>query len=140
MNHTKYCLNQLENFLHDCMNESEVTADDIHNSIEEVIKDNLLCYKKVYDKSERLYKLFQGSITSNHKVEYPYNEEVTNEYAIKMGWELPNKWILPIEENECNELVVQLPMDLCLIAGLKEGDQVEWKDNYDGTWTLKKVK
>ena len=140
MEQRKYCLTQLENFLHDCMNESEITPDDIHQIVMEVIEDNLTVYKKLFEKSERLYKLFKGSIMSNHEVEYPYNEEVSNEYAVKKGWEIPSKWVLPIEENEYGELMVILPLDLSAIAGLKEGDQVEWVDNYDGSWTLKKVK
>lgn len=139
MDNQKYCLQQLENFLHDCMNECEISSDDIHNCIEEVIKDNLQCYKKMYKKSERLYKLFKGDVMSNYDVEYPYNEEVSNEYAEKMGWEFPKKWILPIEEDEYGELMVKIPLDLSAIAGLKEGDRVEWIDNYDGTWTLRKV-
>jgi len=49
-------------------------------------------------------------------------------------------WILPVEENLDNdEYFVSFPDDLLSAAGLTEGDVVEWIDNNDGSFTLKKV-
>ena len=37
------------------------------------------------------------------------------------------------------DLVMPLPQDLLDGAGWKEGDTLEWIDNNDGTWSLKKL-
>jgi hypothetical protein len=54
------------------------------------------------------------------------------------------KWVLPVEE--CKDAgtdeigyFVSFPDDLLEAANLKEGDDVEWIDNYDGSFSLKKV-
>jgi len=54
------------------------------------------------------------------------------------------KWILPVQETKLvdtdeTEYFVAFPDDLLETANLKEGDQVEWSDNGDGSFTLKKV-
>jgi len=53
------------------------------------------------------------------------------------------KWILPVEEckdadTDEIEYFVSFPDDLLEAANLKEGDQVEWIDNKDGSFTIKK--
>jgi hypothetical protein len=55
-----------------------------------------------------------------------------------------NKWILPVEEIEDGdtgkqEYFITFPDDLLEAANLTEGNQVEWIDNKDGTWLIKKV-
>jgi DNA polymerase III alpha subunit (gram-positive type) len=50
------------------------------------------------------------------------------------------KWQLPVEmDGPSGEYFVSFPDDLLEAANLKEGDNVEWIDNENGTWTLKKV-
>ena len=50
------------------------------------------------------------------------------------------KWILPVEvSDDLEDYVVTFPDDLLEAANLKEGDQVEWVDNGDDSYTLKKV-
>lgn len=48
------------------------------------------------------------------------------------------KWILPVEKIH-KEYVVSFPDDLLKAANLEEGDAIEWIDNKDGSYTLKKV-
>ena len=48
------------------------------------------------------------------------------------------KWVLPVEELGEMQFIT-FPDDLLEAANLTEGDQVEWVDNKDGTYTLKKV-
>ena len=47
------------------------------------------------------------------------------------------KWLLPVEQS-FDEYFVSFPDDLLEAANLKEGDQVEWVDNKDGSYTLRK--
>jgi hypothetical protein len=49
------------------------------------------------------------------------------------------KWILPIEEVDCDECIINFPDDLLEAANLKEGDEVEWIDQGDGSFKMIKV-
>jgi hypothetical protein len=49
------------------------------------------------------------------------------------------KWILPVEPDPSGEYFVTFPDDLLEAADLKEGDEVEWIDQGDGSYLLKKV-
>jgi hypothetical protein len=50
------------------------------------------------------------------------------------------KWHLPVEmDGLSGEYYVVFPDDLLEAADLKEGDQVYWVDNGDGTWMIRKV-
>jgi len=50
------------------------------------------------------------------------------------------KWVLPVEESEDGlDYAITFPDDLLEAANLKEGDQLEWIDNGDGSFSLKKV-
>jgi hypothetical protein len=63
------------------------------------------------------------------------------EYAMKHPKEdKVVKWQLPVEmDGPSGEYFVSFPDDLLEAAGLKEGDTVEWVDNGDGSYLLKKV-
>ena len=37
------------------------------------------------------------------------------------------------------ELLLELGNELCELVGWKPGDDIEFIDNKDGTWTLKKI-
>ena len=49
-----------------------------------------------------------------------------------------NKWTIPVQENEQGEQFIEFPDDLLKETGWKEGDCIEWIDNHDGSWTMKK--
>lgn len=46
--------------------------------------------------------------------------------------------IVTLETDENGELILPLSDELCAEAGWKIGDTLEWIDNEDGTWTLRK--
>ena len=53
-----------------------------------------------------------------------------------------NKWVLPVEQSAIDgsgDYYVTFPEDLLEAANLKEGDEINWVDNGDGSYTLKKV-
>ena len=76
--------------------------------------------------------------------ENPFKDRVTK-------WVLPvrqvKNWVLPpgtepgsdVDYNLEEEYVVNFPDDLLEAANLKEGDQVEWVDQGDGSYLLRKV-
>jgi hypothetical protein len=53
------------------------------------------------------------------------------------------KWVLPVQQayaiDSDGEYYVNFPDDLLEAANLKEGDSIEWVDNKDGSYILKKV-
>lgn len=52
------------------------------------------------------------------------------------------KWQIPIErriEDGVDDYYVQFPDDLLEAANLKPGDEIEWVDNEDGSYTLRKI-
>ena len=53
------------------------------------------------------------------------------------------KWVLPVEvvrdeDTDKDEYCITFPEDLLEAADLKEGDRIEWIDNKDGSFTIKK--
>ncbi len=91
---------------------------------------------------------YKGSTVSNvdqknhskHYYDYTRNDpNRSNPFEDKV-----KKWILPVEEckdadTDETECFVSFPDDLLEAADLKEGDQVYWVDNGDGTWMIRKV-
>jgi hypothetical protein len=68
---------------------------------------------------------------------YEWTPEVKNDKAVR-------HWVLPVEEvkdedTDENIYCVSFPDDLLEAANLKEGDLVEWIDNEDGTWLIRKI-
>jgi len=48
-------------------------------------------------------------------------------------------WVVPVEQDpHSDELLITFPDDLLKKVDWKEGDVIEWHDNGDGTWTLKR--
>jgi len=51
-----------------------------------------------------------------------------------------NSWTLTVEEDpETGDAILTFPPDLLEKAGWKEGDTLNWIDQKDGSWQLKKV-
>lgn len=49
------------------------------------------------------------------------------------------RWTIEVQEDpETGEQILEFPDDLMESAGWKEGDVLEWIDNKDGSWTLRK--
>jgi bifunctional DNA-binding transcriptional regulator/antitoxin component of YhaV-PrlF toxin-antitoxin module len=49
------------------------------------------------------------------------------------------KWSLPVEEYEDGEYYITFPDDLLEASNLAKGDQIEWIDQGDGSYILKKI-
>jgi len=83
----------------------------------------------------------------------PFKTEKTLNYdeAIAAGWRMTDdgiwmppqetpkkKWVLPVEQVH-DDYFVSFPDDLLKAAKLKEGDEVNWIDNGDGSFSIHKV-
>jgi len=82
-----------------------------------------------------------GKTVTKRRVGYPQKEIVK---ADGYSTSERKRWTLPVEEVENGdtmetEYFITFPDDLLEAANLKEGDSVEWIDNNDGSFTLKKL-
>jgi bifunctional DNA-binding transcriptional regulator/antitoxin component of YhaV-PrlF toxin-antitoxin module len=51
-----------------------------------------------------------------------------------------SKWKIVLEQDpETGDLIMPLTDEILESAGWKEGDNLEWIDNKDDTWTLRKL-
>jgi hypothetical protein len=52
---------------------------------------------------------------------------------------MSKSWTLEVKEDtKTGDAILEFPDDLMQEAGWKEGDTLEWIDNKDGSWTMKK--
>ena len=50
-------------------------------------------------------------------------------------------WTITVEEDpETGDLILPLPEELLKLQGWVNGDELEWIDNDDGSWSLEKIK
>jgi len=72
-----------------------------------------------------------------------YYQKIVDKYESKKEEKLPQetpkkKWVLPVEQVH-DDYFVSFPDDLLKTAKLKEGDEVNWIDNGDGSFSIRKV-
>ena len=195
----KYALGQLENFLHDCMNEQTTTSQEIYDVIKSVVEDNYYVYKNSASQAYELLALLNGNgkghikeyddliskdsfLTKDRNSNFPKENTVCDKdnpsteckKSWTSFWEEPSmppwghsdleyglqytdeeldamcdaakakdkvvKWSLPVEvDGPSGEYFITFPDDLLEAANLKEGEQVEWIDQGDGSYLMKKV-
>ena len=152
-----YSLEQLKNFLYDAMGAAEATPQEIYDVIVGVVKDNYYTYKHQTSQAYELLALLNGN-GKGHIKDYddtelmPHLQCDGNDTSdeCKNAWDdfwqenydpgdKVKKWILPVEvSDDLEDYVVTFPDDLLEAANLKEGDQIEWHDQGDGSYLLKK--
>jgi hypothetical protein len=136
-NHAKHTLSQLQAFLHDAMNEENLSAEEIYEVIIENIASDVEHYQMQYQKSERLFNLLKGYEKPDAE-----SEEEPEEYDYEMPPEKEDRvirWSLPVEEAEDGEYYITFPEDLLEAAKLSPGDAIEWVDLTENTYLLRKV-
>jgi hypothetical protein len=151
-NHAKHTLSQLEGFLHDAMNEENLSAEEIYEVIIENVASDVEHYQMQYQKSERLFNLLKGyekpdAESEEEPEDYNYDDMIAKGYWMTDDgfWMPPEKedkvikWSLPVEEDVDGEYYITLPDDLLEAAKLSPGDSVEWVDLTENTYLLRKV-
>jgi len=136
-NHAKHTLAQLDGFLHDAINEEQISAEEIYDVIIENVASDVEHYQMQYQKSERLFNLLKGYEKPDAE-----SEEEPEDYDYEMPPQKEDKvikWSLPVEEEADGEYYITLPDDLLEAAKLAPGDSVEWVDLTENTYLLRKV-
>ncbi len=161
MDYKKYSLENLENWLHDALSAGEASPQEIYDTIKNVVQEQYYYYKDGASKTNELLSLLNGTVQFNLS-DYPtyFSNQIDNtnicstdnfsDYCMNSWgsfWEddvikedKVVKWQLPVELDDVSEeYYVQFPDDLLEAANLKGGDTVEWVDNGDGSYTLRKT-
>ena len=136
-NHAKHTLSQLQAFLHDAMNEENLSAEEIYEVIIENVASDVEHYQMQYQKSERLFNLLKGYEKPDAE-----SEEEPEDYDYEMSPEKKDRvirWSLPVEEDVDGEYYITFPDDLLDAAKLSPGDNVEWVELTENTYLLRKV-
>lgn len=109
------------------------TVSSVQHIEEKKCREYNLREAEYYDKQEKLDMNYQEAIDSGWKM--------TDD-----GFWIPPekkdkvmKWQLPVEMDPSGEYYVLFPDDLLEAANLTEGDKIEWDDNGDGSYTLRKI-
>lgn len=111
-----YSLNKLREWISDAL--GEATSEEIYETILSEVDEYTECYKKRYEQGLNLQYLLRG-----HR-----NMELFD-----------TKWTSVVEEDSITgEQMITLPSDLLEQIGWKEGDEIEWITNSDGTISLHK--
>ena len=150
-NHAKHTLAQLDGFLHDAINEEQISAEEIYDVIIENVASDVEHYQMQYQKSERLFNLLKGyekpdAESEEEPEDYNYDDMIAKGYWMTDDgfWMPPEKedkvikWSLPVEELD-GEHYITFPEDLLEAAKLAPGDSVEWVDLTENTYLLRKV-
>ena len=51
---------------------------------------------------------------------------------------MTTKIVNVVEDPDTGDLMLDLGIELCAELGWQEGDTLEWKDNKDGSWLIRK--
>ena len=164
----KYSLEQLDNWIHDAMSCEDATPQEIYDVIVGVVKENYYYHKDQASRAYELLCKLNGDklqyTATGEKVwvdDYCDASGLTEPIVCNGDdlspecqkswddfWENVDKfaddkvvrWKLPVQvDGLTGDCYVQFPDDLLEASNLQEGDQVQWIDNGDGSFTLKKV-
>ena len=154
----KYALGQVENFLYDAMS-ADATPQEIYDVIRGVVSDNYYTYKHQASQAYELLSLLNG----HRSVDLDFCDKDDTSEECKKSWsdfwtttsyteeeidamcaaaeakDKVIKWSLPVEEQEDGEYYITLPDDLLEATNFNEGDQIEWIQQDNGSYLLKKV-
>ena len=161
----KYSLESLKTWVYDAMSSGQATPQEIYDTIKGVVQENYYIYKNQTSQAYELLALLNGNGQSYDDVmkEKEYYEppmppwghsdmealrytdeemEAMCDNAAKQDKVV--KWRLPVEEVKDSdtdeiEYFIAFPDDLLEAANLSPGDDVEWLDQSDGTFILRKI-
>jgi hypothetical protein len=141
VDYKKYSLEKLQEWVHDAMN-TDCSPHEIYSAIREAVREEYYYHKDCISRASGLLELLSGHRPVADSEEL--YKAVIAEKEYYEGKDKVKKWVLPVEEckdADTDEIgyFVSFPDDLLEAANLKEGDQVEWIDNGDGTYLMKTV-
>ncbi len=131
---TNYTMEQLSSFLYDALNEEDLSAHQIYESIIDTVAEQTEYLQLQYQKSQKLFDLLKGTAKP---YEAPWNKFIEDNDQRESNFPKEDKlktWILPVDD----EGVIILPEDLLEQTGWKEGDTLVYEISDGGVIVRKK--
>jgi len=131
---TNYTMEQLSSFLYDALNEEDLSAHQIYESIIDTVAEHTEYLQLQYQKSQKLFDLLKGTAKP---YEAPWNKFIEDNDQRESNFPKEDKlktWILPVDD----EGVIILPEDLLEQTGWKEGDTLVYEISDGGVIVRKK--
>ena len=135
-----YTMDQINSFLYDALNEEDLSAHQIYETIIETVAEHTEYLQIQYEKSQQLFDLLKGTAKPYKS---PWNQFIEDNKDGFLSKEResnfpkedrPKTWILPVDD----EGVVTLPEDLLERSGWKEGDTLVYEICNGGVIVRKK--
>ena len=135
-----YIIDQINNFLHDALNEEDLSAHQIYETIIETVAEHTEYLQVQYEKSQQLLDLLKGTVKSYKS---PWNQFIEDNKDGFLSEEResnfpkedkPKTWVLPVDD----EGVIIFPEDLLERTGWKEGDTLVYEIRDGGVIVRKK--
>jgi hypothetical protein len=141
----KYSLERLEEWIYDAISSAEASPQEIYDVIKRVVEEQYYYHKhhtgRCYDLLALLNGNGKGHLSCDRNDSSPECQGAWDDF-----WENDvkedkvTKWQLPVEaDGPSGEYFITFPDDLLEAIGLNEGDQIEWIDQGDGSYLIKKV-
>ena len=136
----RYTMDQISAFLYDAINEEQISAQQIYETIIETVAEHTEYLQIQYEKSQQLFDLLKGTAKPYKS---PWNQFIEDNKDGFLSKEResnfpkedkPKTWILPVDD----EGVVTLPEDLLERSGWKEGDTLVYEVCNGGVIVRKK--
>ena len=136
----RYTMDQISAFLYDALNDENLSAQQIYETIIETVAEHTEYLQLQYEKSQQLFDLLKGTAKPYEAPWTKFIEENKDGFLSKEKEsnfpkeDKPKTWILPVDD----EGVVTLPEDLLERSGWKEGDTLVYEVCNGGVIVRKK--
>ena len=144
----KYSLEKLEEWIHDTLN-GDATPQEIYDVIKRVVDEQYHYHKHHAGRCYELLALLNGNGKGHIQAYDDYvddgmrpwgHSDLEYLFANNKKEDKVVKWQLPTQvDGLTGDVIVNFPDDLLEAANLKEGDTIEWVDQGDGSYLLRKV-
>jgi bifunctional DNA-binding transcriptional regulator/antitoxin component of YhaV-PrlF toxin-antitoxin module len=118
-----YTMDQISAFLYDALNEENLSANQIYETIIETVAEHTEYLQLQYEKSQQLFDLLKGTVKP---YEAPWDKFIEDNDQKESNFLSENKvksWVLPVDEDG----VIILPEDLLEQTGWQEGDTLVYE-------------
>ena len=136
----RYTMDQISAFLYDAINDEQIGANQIYETIIETVAEQTEYLQVQYEKSQQLFDLLKGTVKPYEAPWTKFIEENKDGFLSKEREsnfpkeDRPKTWILPVDD----EGVITLPEDLLERSGWKEGDTLVYEVCNGGVIVRKK--
>lgn len=125
--YTKHSLEKIQEWIRDAI-DTNANPHEIYDAIVSAMKEDFEYHQMYSEKCEELLNLLKGVKTIPSY--FNYKEEIKTD----------KKWILTVQSDVSTcEFYVNLPDDLVETVNICSSDKLEWVDNKNGTYTLRKL-